>query len=48
VTKTGLTARLVGSDPAADYSQYPVFAVSYEPGRTAPPAPTNVIGAGAK
>jgi hypothetical protein len=48
VTKTGLTARLVGSDPAAHYSKYPIFAVSYEPGRTAPPAPTNVIGAGAK
>jgi hypothetical protein len=48
VTRTGLTARLVGSDPAADYSKYPVFAVSYEPGRTAPPAPTNVIGAGAQ
>ena len=48
VTTTGLTARLVGSDPAVNYSKFPVFAVSYEPGRTAPPAPTDVLGAGVK
>jgi hypothetical protein len=48
VTKTGLTYSLVGSDPAAHYSKYPVFAVSYEPGRKAPPAPTNVLGAGVR
>jgi hypothetical protein len=46
VTKTGLTARLVGSDPTAHYSKFPVFAVSYEPGRKAPPTPTKVLGAG--
>ena len=46
VTKTGLTARLVGSDPTANYSKYPVYAVSYEPGRKAPPTPTAVIGVG--
>jgi hypothetical protein len=48
VTKTALTAWPVGSDPTAHYSKYPVFAVSYEPGRKAPPAPTNVLGAGAQ
>lgn len=48
VTTTGLTARLVGSDPAVNYSKFPVFAVSYEPGRTAPSAPTDVLGAGVK
>jgi len=48
VNEPGLTTTLVGSDPAMNYSKYPVFAVSYEPGHTAPSAPTNVLGAGVK